>query len=143
MKLTPLVLVLQLFIVIYFWRKNTILHAATISLLALSVAALPLGGSEQHFIWVSPLLSACLAVEFDELWIFVFTFATACLYPSIFPLPELSYIAPLLAGTFYAAKATYLTKINLENIRGPSSAHPKRNLNAPMIGNELPDQIKM
>jgi len=138
--LTPVVLVLQLLVTIYFWRKNTILHAATVSLLALSVAALPFGGSEQHFIWVSPLLSACLAVNLDELWVFVFTFATACLYPSIFPVHGLSYIEPLLAGAFYGAKATYLTKINFENIRESISA--KKKLNAPTIGNELPDQIK-
>ena len=139
-KLTPVILVIQLFVTIYFWRKNSILHAATVSLLALSVGALPFGGSEQNFIWVSPLLSACLAVNLDELWVFVFTFATACLYPSIIPYQGLTYITPLLAGAFYGAKATYLTKINFENIR--ETVPVKKKLNAPTIGNELPDQIK-
>jgi len=137
-KLTPVILVIQLFVTIYFWRKNSILHAATVSLLALSVGALPFGGSEQNFIWVSPLLSACLAVNLDEMWVFVFTFATACLYPSIIPYQGLTYITPLLAGAFYGAKATYLTKINFENIRKSISA--KKKLNAPTIGNELPDR---
>jgi hypothetical protein len=34
------------------------------------------------------------------------------------PLPSLSALEPLFAGAFFAAKATYLAKINVENI-GP------------------------
>jgi hypothetical protein len=42
-------------------------------------------------------------------------------------LPSLSALEPLFAGAFFAAKATYLTKINVENIRpilkGKASEH--------------------
>jgi hypothetical protein len=120
-KLTPLLLVSQFFITIYYWRKNTLVHGATAALLTLLVGALPYGGYGYHFLWVSPLLSACVSLNFEELWVFIFTFVTASLYPPMIfiSLPSLSALEPLLAGTFFAAKATYLAKINVENI-GPN-----------------------
>jgi len=117
-KLTPILLAVQFFVMIYFWRKTTLLHATTVGLLALLVGALPYGGYGYHFLWVSPLLSASLALSPDEMWIFIFTFVTGSIYPPIIflSLPSLSVLEPLLAGSFYAAKATYLVKINLESI---------------------------
>lgn len=117
-KLTPILLAVQFFVTIYYWRKNTLLHATTVGLLALLIGALPYGGYGYHFLWVSPLLSASLALSPDELWIFIFTFVTGSIYPPMIfvSLPSLSILEPLLAGSFYAAKATYLVKINIESI---------------------------
>src|SRR5208283_42912 len=118
-KLTPVLLVVQFFITIYYWRRSTLVQGATVALLTLFVGALPYGGYGYHFLWVSPLLSACVSLNFDELWVFIFTFVTASLYPPMIfiPLPSLSALEPLFAGAFFAAKATYLAKINVENIR--------------------------
>jgi len=117
-KLTPLLLVLQFFIMVYYWRKGSLVHGATVALLTLLVGALPYGGYGYHFLWVSPLLTISLCLSVDELWVFIFTFVTASLYPPMIfvPLPSLSVLEPLFAGAFFAAKATYLTKINVENI---------------------------
>ncbi|MGO9643821.1 MAG: hypothetical protein ACLPY5_03625 [Candidatus Bathyarchaeia archaeon] len=117
-KLTLVLLVVQFFITIYYWRGSTLVHGATVALLTLFVGALPYGGYGYHFLWVSPLLSASVSLSFDELWIFIFTFVTASLYPPMIfiPLPSLSALEPLFAGAFFAAKATYLAKINVENI---------------------------
>ena len=117
-KLTPFLLVVQFFITIYYWRRGTLVHVATVALLTLLVGALPYGGYGYHFLWVSPLLSASVSLSFDELWVFIFTFVTASLYPPMIfiPLPSLSALEPLFAGAFFAAKATYLAKINAENI---------------------------
>ena len=117
-KLTPFLLVVQLFITIYYWRRGALVHGAAVALLTLLVGALPYGGYGYHFLWVSPFLSASVSLSFDELWVFVFTFVTASLYPPMIfvSLPSLSALEPLFAGAFFAAKATYLAKINVENI---------------------------
>jgi hypothetical protein len=128
-KLTPVLLVVQFFITIYYWKRSTLVHGATVALLALFVGALPYGGYGYHFLWVSPLLSVCVSMNLDELWVFIFTFVTASLYPPMIfiSLPSLSALEPLFAGAFFAAKATYLAKINVENIRpmlkGKTSEH--------------------
>src|SRR5208337_288121 len=73
-KLTPVLLVVQFFITIYYWRRSTLVQGATVALLTLFVGALPYGGYGYHFLWVSPLLSACVSLNFDELWVFIFHF---------------------------------------------------------------------
>jgi hypothetical protein len=118
-----LVLVIaQLFIVYRYWRRNALLlHLATASLVALSIGSLAYGGSAHHFLWVSPLLTVCVALDPDQLPIFILTFLTASLSPPIFGLPIFSPLPDTITfawGAFWAAKATYLVKINLTNI-GP------------------------
>jgi len=128
-KLMPFLLMVQFLITIYYWRRSTLVQGATVALLTLLVGALPYGGYGYHFLWVSPLLSASVSLSFDELWVFIFTFVTASLYPPMIfiPLPLLSALEPLFAGAFFAAKAIYLAKINLENIspilKGQSSEY--------------------
>ena len=117
---SALVLVIvQLMITYRYWRKTSpVVHLATASLLALSVGALAYGGSTHHFLWVSPLLTVCVALNPNELPLFIFTFLTASLSPPLFGLPIISsfpYLDTFVWGSFWAAKATYLVKINLTN----------------------------
>jgi len=121
-KTTLVLLVVQFFIAAEFWRKPNLIHLATVSLLAIYTGALAYGGTAQHFIWGSALLSACVALNSDESWIFILTFVTGSLY--LTPIVGVATIPPVLydltmsfiGGTFYAAKAGYLVKINLENL---------------------------
>lgn len=112
--------IVQLFVVYRYWRRNSLLvHLVTASLLALSVGALAYGGGSHHFLWISPLLTVCLALDPDQLPIFILTFLTASLSPPIFGLPIFSPLPDTVTfawGAFWAAKATYLVKINLTNI---------------------------
>jgi hypothetical protein len=127
-KLTPVLMVLQFFIIKYYWTKGSIIQCVSVALLTLLVGALPYGGYGYHFLWVSPLLSISLSMNLDEIWVFIFTFVTASLYPPMIfvSLPSLSALEPLFAGAFFAAKATYLTKINVENVQILKIAEPAR-----------------
>ena len=78
-RLAPYLVALQLGVCICLWKKRNLLHLATVSLLALTVGTLPFGGGGKHFLWVSPLLTICLALNPDELWVFVLTFFAAAL----------------------------------------------------------------
>ena len=109
-------LVIQLFISYSYWKRPILLHLATVSLLAFLLGADAYGGSTHHFLWVCPLLAVSVALTPDELWIFTLTFVTASLAPPIIGLPPIPFLATLLWGFFFAAKAAYLLKINLENV---------------------------
>ena len=115
-KTALVVVAVQLFISYSYWRRPLLLHLATVSLLAFLLGAQAYGGSTHHFLWVSPLLAVSVALTPDELWIFTLTFVTASLAPPIFRLPPIRFIDTLQWGSFFAAKAAYLLKINLENI---------------------------
>lgn len=130
-RITPVLIILQFYVILRYWRTHTsIVHLATVSILAILLGAGPLGGGENHFVWVSPLLSICLALHPDELWIFILTFSTdvVCDYCGFVLNPLLggafwnwipsSLVNPIVAGSFYAFKATYLAKLNLENMKG-------------------------
>ncbi len=85
-KLSPVLILLQLYIVARYWRPNAgIVPLASVSLLSLLVGATVYGGGSQHFLWVSPLLSACLAICPRDAWIFVLTFISALLSPTVNP----------------------------------------------------------
>ena len=107
----------QFFVTILYWKKSILLHLVTVSLLALLIGAQ--NTPPHHFLWVSSLLTICVVLNPDELWIFILTFITASLHlTAIFgiPVPALFILGPFIGGCFYAAKATYLVKINLRNI---------------------------
>jgi hypothetical protein len=120
-KLTPVLILLQLYIVIRYWRHDSnVVHLASVSLLAILVGATVYGGSSQHFLWVSPLLSACLAIHPKEWWIFALTFLSALLSPTVNPFgswtPAHPVVDTFLSGAFYGMKATYLVRLNLLNL---------------------------
>jgi hypothetical protein len=114
-KLTYVVLALQFFITFRYWRKPDIIGLATVSVLALLTAAQAYGGATHHFLWVSPLLTASMMLNPNERWVFILTFVAGCIAPSIFfPLPI--FTDTLTWGAFWASKATYLLRINVNNI---------------------------
>ena len=122
-RLVPVLLAIQFYVVIRYWKNLGLIHLVAVSLLALLVAH-TYGGINSHFIWVVPFLTASVAINHDELWIFIVIFVTGSLYPFIFPIPAIPlaadiihYFDPFYAGCFYAAKAAYLIKINFRNIR--------------------------
>jgi len=123
-RLVPVLLTVQFYVIVRYWRERTPLQLVAVSLLAL-LTAHTYGGINHHFIWVAPFLSVSAALNYDELWIFALTFVTGSLYPFIIPLPSSLYpmvhvLDPTYAGAFFAAKAAYLLKINLKSIRpGP------------------------
>jgi len=121
-RLSPVLVLFQLYVVFRFWRPDTnIVYLASVSLLALLVGATLYGGEAQHFLWVSPLLSACVAMRLEDAWIYCLTFFTAILSPTVNPFynwtPEPLIVDTFLAGAFYAMKATYLLRLNLWNTR--------------------------
>jgi hypothetical protein len=115
-KLTFVVLALQLFVTYRYWKKASIISLATVSVLALLTAAQAYGGSVQHFIWASPLLTTSMMLNPNEKWAFIFTFVTACLAPFILPVTLPLYADTLTWGAFYAAKSNYLLRINLNHV---------------------------
>jgi len=121
-KLSPVLVLLQLYVVLRFWRPSTnIVYLASVSLLALLLGATLYGGEAQHFLWVCPLLSACVALQPEDSWVYVLTFLTALLSPTVNPfgpwMPERVVLDTFLAGVFYAMKAIYLLRLNLWNLR--------------------------
>jgi hypothetical protein len=120
-RLVPVLLAVQFYVIIRCWKEPRVLHLVAVVLLGL-LGAYVYGGINNHFLWVVPFLTASVAMNPDELWIFIVTFVTASLYPFILPIPLLlsatiHIFDPLFAGAFYAAKAAYLIKINFENIK--------------------------
>ncbi len=123
-KLSPVLILLQLYIVFRYWRHDAnIVHLASVSLLALLLGATVYGGSSQHFLWVSPLLSACVAIDSKDSWLFVLTFLSAFLSPTVNPFgpwtPAHSVVDTFLSGAFYAMKGIYLVRLNLSNLQLP------------------------
>ena len=123
-RLSPVLVLLQLYVVLRFWRSDTnVIYLTSVSLLALLLGATLYGGEAQHFLWVCPLLSACVAMQPEDLWIYVLTFFTALMSPTVNPftrwMPELLALETFLGGAFYAMKTVYLLKLNLWNLRLP------------------------
>jgi hypothetical protein len=123
-RMSPVLVLFQLYVVARFWTKSAnIVQLATVPLLALSIGATLYGGESQHFLWVSPLLSACVAMRLEDSWIFILTFFTAIMAPTNNPfygsLPEPLLRDTFLAGAFYAMKAVYLLRLNLANLAAP------------------------
>jgi hypothetical protein len=122
-KLAPVVILVQLYVVLRYWRDDSnIVHLVCVSFLALMVGADVYGGSAYHFLPVSPLLSACLALHpREETWLYTLIFITAILFPGIqwlgWLFPIYPVIGTFLAGAFYAAKAGYLIRLNMWNFR--------------------------
>ena len=124
-KWSVVLVILQLYVVARFWRAETnIVYLASVSLLALLLGATLYGGEAQHFLWVCPLLSACVAMHPEDAWIYALTFFTALISPTVNPFhpwtPEPRVLDTFLAGAFYAMKATYLLRLNLWS----TSTHP-------------------
>jgi hypothetical protein len=123
-KLSPVLVLFQLYVVLRFWRDDTnIVYLASVSLLALLLAGTLYAGERQHFLWVSPLLSACVAMRSEDSWIYILTFFTALIAPTVNPFcpctSEPIVFNTFLGGAFYAMKATYLLKLNLSNFQTP------------------------
>jgi hypothetical protein len=115
-KLTYVVLALQFFVTYRYWEKPSVISLATVSLLALLTGAQFYGGYARHFLWVSPLLTTTVMLNRNEKWLFIATFLAGSLAPSIWWISIPPYTDTLTAGAFWATKATYLLRINLDNI---------------------------
>jgi len=121
-RLSPVLVLFQLYVVFRFWRRDTnIVYLASVSLLALLLGATLYGGEAQHFLWVSPLLSACVAMRLEDSWVYALTIFTALTAPTVNPFyqwtPSPILFDTFLAGAFYAMKAIYLLKLNLSNFQ--------------------------
>jgi hypothetical protein len=127
-KLTFVVLALQLFIAYRYWEKSSVISLATVSLLALLTAAEFYGGYARHFLWVSPLLTTTVMLNRNEKWLFIATFVTGCLAPALWWIPLPPYTDTLTAGAFWATKATYLLRINFNNISPACSGQDNQSL---------------
>ena len=117
-KLALVLVPVQFYVTVRYWKKTLLLYSATVSVLALLIGAQ--NTPPHHFLWVSPLLTMCVVLGPDEAWIFILTFVTASLHLGpifgIFPMTLFSLADPFLGGCFYAAKTAYLVKLNLKNI---------------------------
>jgi hypothetical protein len=115
-KLTFVLVALQLFVTYRYWEEHDVISVATVSLLALLTAAQAYGGSTHHFLWVSPLLTTTMMLNPNEKPFFILTFIAACLAPPIIPVTLPLYTDTLTWGAFYATKISYLLRINLNEI---------------------------
>ena len=115
-KSAVVVLVLQLLVCVRFWKNPQGIHLVTASIFALFIGSLAYAGDPRHFMWVSPLLTVSLAINPNEVWVFLLTFASAfgVTYPFTQSTPLLG---TFLGGIFVGAEAIYLLKINQENIQ--------------------------
>jgi hypothetical protein len=118
LKLALVLVPVQFYVTVRYWKKTSLLYLTTVPVLALLIGAQ--NTPPHHFLWVSPLLTMCVVLSPDEAWIFLLTFITASMYLTpifgILPITVFSLVDPFLGGCFYAAKATYLVKLNLNNI---------------------------
>ena len=120
-RLALVLLPLQFYVVIRYWKKTALVYLATVSILALLIGAQ--NTPPHHFLWLSPLLTICVVLNPDETWIFILTFVTASLHLTpifglgVFPVAFFSLADPFFGGCFYAAKTTYLIKLNLMNAK--------------------------
>jgi hypothetical protein len=114
-KSAVVVLILQLLVCVRFWKNPKGIHLVTASIFALFIGSLAYAGDPRHFMWVSPLLTVSLAINPNEVWVFLLTFASAfgVTYPFTQSTPLLG---TFLGGIFVGAEAIYLLKINQENI---------------------------
>jgi len=135
-KLTYVILVLQFFVTYRYWKGPDLIPLATVSVLALLTAAQAYGGSAQHFIWASPLLTTSVMLNRNEKWSCILTFITACLAPVISPVPLPAVTDSLTWGAFYAAKGNYLIRINLNQIR-KFATNKTKTLELQMVTNSL------
>lgn len=124
LKLTPILLLIQFYLVLRYWKPTpNIVHLASVPVLCLLLGASTYGGVSQHFLWVSPLLSASVAQHPEESWIFALTFITAYLSPAAYPFnlalswESRIFIDTFLAGEFWAMKGIYLLRLNLWNLK--------------------------
>jgi hypothetical protein len=115
-KLTFVLVALQLFVTYRCWKEHGVISVATVSLLALLTAAQAYGGSTHHFLWVSPLLTTTVMLNPNEKPFFILTFIAACLAPPIISVTLPLYTDTLAWGAFYATKISYLLRINLNEI---------------------------
>ncbi len=118
LSLTAFALLVQLYIVVRYWRTSVPL---TDWILVALLAFLTVTYHEPyHFVWALPLLSIYCAVNRSALPLFVLTCLSAFLSNLGFDAPVTSLLfvlEPLLAGLFYGVKATYLLKVNLDSTR--------------------------
>jgi len=111
-KLTPFLLLTQLYLTNRYWRTSSLMHLTTAFLLILMMTSV--SGISYHFIWVTPFLAAYYALDLNGLGLLALTFLSACLYPPLVGLNEIEVFRPLFAGCLYGLEAAYLLKLNLE-----------------------------
>ena len=109
----------QILLAAMFWRSNSPL--TNLVLASLLVLLTTTYHEPYHFTWLIPLLTIYYAVN-KPAWTlpFVSVFATACLASLGYNTPLdsiLTYLEAIFAGAFYAVKAVYVAKLNLEAIR--------------------------
>ncbi len=108
-RLTPFLLLVQLYLAKEHWRKASLTHLTTACLLVVMVSSF---GGIEHIIWVMPFLAAYFAISLDGLGLFALTVIAALLFSQL--TLELSELLPLFAGWLYGLEAAYLIKLNLE-----------------------------
>jgi len=129
--LTPFLLVLQLYVSFWRWKKNTALVLLVLAPLLVFFASGTSFGL--HFIWASALLSIYYALD-NDLLLFSLAFLSGFLSPiTTGPLfthyfgwdltyqggqPVIDLLGPCMSGVHYGTKITYLLKLNLSRLRG-------------------------
>jgi hypothetical protein len=124
-KLTFVLIALQLFVTCRYWKEHEVISVATVSVLVLLTAAQAYGGSTHHFLWASPLLTTTMMLNPNEKPFFILTFIAACLAPPIISVTLPLYTDTLTWGAFYATKISYLLRINLNEISPLPRAHSR------------------
>jgi hypothetical protein len=129
--LTPFLMLLQLYAMITFWKRNTALAILVLTPLLVIFASGTTFGL--HFLWASPLLSVYYALD-NDLFLLALTFLSGLLSPittgTLFMYyfgwdltyqgaqPIIDLLGPCMSGIHFGAKIVYLFKINIDGLRG-------------------------
>jgi hypothetical protein len=129
--LTPVLMLLQLYALVAFWKRGTALSVIVLAPLLVIFASGTAFGL--HFIWASPLLSVYYALD-NDLFLFALTFASGLLSPittgTLFTYyfgwdltyqgaqPVIDLLGPCMSGVHFGTKIVYLLKLNLGRLHG-------------------------
>ena len=119
-KLTPFLLILQLYVIIQYWRNaaswvEDILAAAILVMLVSQPQ-----GNAHHFLWASPFLSAYYAMGRLKGKLFAAVYVAAALFPSWIDTPQRLIsiqIEPLFGAIFVGIKAIILLTVNSHSMQ--------------------------
>lgn len=130
-SLTPFLLLVQIYVLIAHWKKETALSVVVLApLLVIFTSGWVFG---YHYLWASPLMSVYYALD-NDLFLFSLIFLSGLLSPitsqPIFTMyfgwdltfqgaqPVIDLLGPCMAGLHFGTKAVYLLKMNLDRLRG-------------------------
>jgi hypothetical protein len=126
-KLTPFLLLLQLYVMLRFWQTGgSWLEDIILASLLVMLVSQPQGNAH-HFIWVSPFLSVYYGIGRLKTKLFAAVFVAAAFFPPWWDTPDRLIslqIEPFFGGLFVGLKAIILCVVNAQEVTIRSKLGP-------------------